>query len=489
MKFVTGLFVTESNTFCPYKTTRDLFDISYGDEIISENAGQDNFLGGVIDSSHELGVQLHPTIAAWAAPYGPVTKDAFDHITNTILQGLDEAGDFDGIVLCLHGGSVAENSLDPEGDLLAKIREKIGSHIPLVCTLDMHSNISQRIIHHANALFGNNENPHLDSYDRGREATHVLYKIVEGDYNPVMVMKKPGLLPPTLYVNPPRSGPLVGIFNQAFEKEKDPKVININISCGFPWCDVPDAGMSVVAVVDNDRILAEKIADEFSHKLWAVRNEFIPQLPTVEEAVERAITAEEGPVILCDVADNPGDGTSEDSTSILQKLIEKGAREVAFALIRDPEAVETCIDAGIGARIDLEIGGTYPEYAGEAVKTSAVVKTITDGVFQTSGPLYGGYEVRLGRTAAIEINGLEVILTERTYGGNDPEIFRKHGIDPSKKKILVLKTFKMHMESNYRPFAKKIIEVDALGQAAIDLKRFTWKNIPRPIYPLDDCFK
>ena len=486
MKFVTGLFVTESNTFCPYKTTRTLFDALYGNEVISENTGQDNFLGGVIDSSHKLGVQLHPTLSAWAAPYGPVTKDVFDHVVDTILQGLDEAGDFDGIILCLHGGSVAETSLDPEGDLLAKIREKIGFKVPIVCTLDMHSNISHKLIDHANALFGNNENPHLDSYDRGFEAAQVLYKIVKGDINPVMVMKKPGLLPPTLYINPPRSGPLVDIFNQAFEKEKDPRVINVNISCGFPWCDVPDAGMSVVAVVDNDRKLAEKIADQFSQKLWAVRKDFIPHLPGVEEAVDRAIAAEEGPVILCDVADNPGDGTSEDSTSILKELIEKGAKEVAFALIRDPEAVKKCIGAGSGAHIDLEIGGKYPKYAGEAVKTSAVVKTITDGVFQTSGPLYGGYQVRLGRSVAVEINGLEIILTEKTYGGNDPEIFRKHRIDPSKKKILVVKTFKMHMEPNYRPFAKEIIEVDALGQAAIDLKRFTWKNIPRPMFPIDD---
>ena len=488
MKFVTGLFVTESNTFCPYKTTKDLFDVSYGNEIISENAGQNNFLGGVVDSAHELGIELHPTICAWAAPYGPVTKDAFDHIMNTIIQGLDEARDFDGVVLCLHGGSVAENSLDPEGDLLARIREKIGFETPIVCTLDMHSNISQRLIDHANAIFGNNENPHLDSYDRGREATHVLYRIVKGDLNPVMVMKKPGILPPTLYVNPPHSGPLVDIFTKAFDKEKDSRIINLNISCGFPWCDVPDAGMSVVAVVDHDRELAEKIADEFSQKLWAVRKDFIPQLPTVEEAVARAITTDKGPVILCDVADNPGDGTSEDSTGILRELIEKKAKNVAFALIRDPEAVNKCIDAGIGAHIDLEIGGKYPTYAGEAVKTSAVVKTITDGVFQTRGPLYGGYEVRLGRTVAVEINGLEIILTERTYGGNDPEIFRKHKIDPSKKKIIVLKTFKMHMEPNYRPFAKEIIEVDALGQAAIDLKRFAWKNIPRPMFPLDDCF-
>ncbi|MFX1256200.1 MAG: M81 family metallopeptidase [Promethearchaeota archaeon] len=486
MKFILGLFVTESNTFCPYKTTKDLFDISYGSEIISENTGYQNFLGGVIAAANELGVQLYPTISAWAAPYGPVTGKMFDHIVNTILQGIGQAGDFDGIVLCLHGGSVAENSTDPEGELITKIREKIGLDIPIVCTLDMHSNISQRLVDHTNALFGNNENPHLDSYARGLEATEVLYKIAKGELNPVMVMKKPGLLPPTLYINPPHSGPLVEIFNQAFEKEKDPRVININISCGFPWCDVPEAGMSIVAVVDKDRELAEQIAETYSQKLWEARNDFIPELPTVKEAVERALNAEEGPVILCDVADNPGDGTAEDSTGILEELIEKGAKDVAFALIRDPEAVEKCIVAGIGNQVDLELGGKFPEYAGEPVNISAVVKTITDGVFQTLGPLYGGYQVRLGRTVAIETNGIDIIVTERTYGANDPEVFRKHGIEPSKKKILVVKTFKMHMEPNYRPFAKEIIEVDALGQAAINLKRFTWKHIPRPMFPIDD---
>ncbi|MFX0207934.1 MAG: M81 family metallopeptidase [Candidatus Hodarchaeota archaeon] len=486
MKFVLGLFITESNTFCPYKTTKDLFDISYGKEIISENTGQENFLGGVIDAANELKVQLYPTISAWAAPYGPITRKMFNHITNTILQELNDAGDFDGIILCLHGGSVAENCMDPEGELLAKIREKIGPQIPIICTLDMHSNISQRLINHSNAIFGNNENPHLDSYDRGFEATHVLFRIVKGDLNPVMVMKKPGLLVPTLYINPPHSGPLVEIFNQVFEKEKNREIINVNISCGFPWCDVPDAGMSVVAIVDNNHGLAEKIADDFSQQLWEIRNEFIPKLPSAEEAIDRAIKAEEGPVILCDVADNPGDGTSEDSTSILRKLIKNNAKNVGFALIRDPEAVEKCILAGIGNSVDLKLGGKFPRYAGEPAEITAVVKSITDGVFQTLGPLYGGYQVRLGQSVAIETNGIEIIVTERTYGANDPEVFRKHGIEPSEKNILVVKTFKMHMEPNYRSFAKEIIEVDTLGQAAIDLKRFNWKNISRPIFPIDN---
>ena len=300
-----------------------------------------------------------------------------------------------------------------------------------------------------------------------------------------MVMKKPGLLPPTLHVNPPRSGPLADIFKQVFEKEKDPNVININISCGFPWCDIPDAGMSVVVIADKNRDLAQKIAVEFSQRLWEVKEQFIPNLLSAEDAVEKAMKADMGPVILCDVADNPGDGTSEDSTGILQELIQKRAKDVAFALICDQEAVEKCVSAGVGSEIELKLGGKFPEYAGEPVSVSGEVKTITNGLFQTKGPLYGGYQVRLGRSVAIETDGIEIIVTERTYGANDPEVFRLHKIEPSEKKILVVKTFKMHMEPNYS-FAKEIIEVDALGQAVIDLKKFTWKNIPRPMFPIDD---
>lgn len=488
MKFAFGGIGLESNTFCPCMTTLEHFRngyLGFGEEIISDHKGSEWFFGGVIDAAHELGVELYPTLAAIASPYGPVDEETFNYLTGELCERLEGAKAIDGVVLCLHGGMVAENSLDPEGDILIRARDIVGHEIPIVCTLDMHCNISQRMVDNADAFFVNNENPHLDSYDRGVEATQVLYRIVRGEVEPVMALKKPGMLPPTLHVNPPHSGPLVDLFNRVFEMEEDPRVINVNIAAGFPWCDVPDAGMSVLTVVHKDVELAEALAEELSQKLWEVRHEFLPSLMSVDEAVERAMRAEEGPVILVDVADNPGDGTTEDSTAILRALIERGAKDVGFALIHDPDAVEKCISTGVGNRVTLDLGCKARMF-GEPVASTGTVKTISDGVFWPLGPLYGGYKQQIGRTVVLERNGVEIIISERTHPPNDPEVFRRHDIEPSRKKILVVKTFKMHMEPNYRSFAKEIIEVDAPGQASPNMKRFKWTRIPRPMFPIDD---
>jgi microcystin degradation protein MlrC len=485
MKFVLGGILHESNTFCPRKTPLYYFDVTKGDDVIKEHAGSKWFLGGVIDAAKELGVDLHPTIAATANPYGVVDGEAYGHLSSELRERIGEAGAFDGVVLCLHGGMVAEGSLDPEGEILQGVRDTVGHETPIVCTLDMHCNVSERMVESADAFFANNENPHFDSYDRGVEATKALYRIVRGEIRPVMALKKPGMLPPTLHVNPPHSGPLVNIFERAFEMEGDPRVINVNIGAGFPWCDTPDAGMSVISVVDGDEGLAEEIAEELSERLWEARQEFIPSLPTVDEAVERAMRAEEGLVILADVADNPGDGTTEDSNGILKALIERDAEDVGMAVMCDPEAVEQCVDAGMGNEVTLDLGCKARLFE-EPITLTVKVRTITDGAFQTHGPLFGGHEVDIGRTVVVEHDSIGIIITGRTHNPTHPEVFRRHGIEPSRKKILVVKTFRMHMEPNYRPFAKDIIEVDAPGQASVNMKSFEWTRIPRPMFPIDD---
>jgi len=454
MKFLIASLLTESNTFCSEKNTLEHFQTIRGQEIIKQIRGtKGSFIAGVINTADKLGVELLPTIVAYANPFGPITKEAFDFFLNGILSHLDNHKDIDGIALCLHGGIVAEHIFDPEGELVLEIRRKVGKKTPIVCTLDMHANISSRLIAIANAIFGNNENPHLDSYERGIEATEVLYKIAKGELEPVMAVEKPGILPPTLYMNPPKSGPLVEIFNEVFEREKDSRIININIAVGFPWADVPHAGMSVIVVADKEKKLAEEIAQEFSEKLWKKRHEFIPKLPSTEEAVEEALSIEGGPVILADVAD---------------------------------KAAKKCIATGVGNEVELKLGGKDSRTSGEPIQLVGKIKTISDGLFVTRGPLYGGAQVDMGRTVVVETHGIEIIITEETCNPVDPEIFRRNGIAPSRKKILVIKTFKMHSEPNYRSFAKKFIEVDALGQATIDLKRLKWKNIPRPLFPLDD---
>lgn len=181
MKFAVGGIGLESNTFCPRFTTLEHFNqgyLGFGKDIITDHKGSDWFIGGFIDEADKLGVDIHPTMVAVANPYGPADKKTFNYLTDELYTRLENITGLDGVVLYLHGGMVAENCADPEGEILSRVREIVGD-IPITCTLDMHCNISEKMVDSCDAFFGNNENPHVDSYERGVEAVHMLYKIAK----------------------------------------------------------------------------------------------------------------------------------------------------------------------------------------------------------------------------------------------------------------------------------------------------------------------
>jgi microcystin degradation protein MlrC len=278
---------------------------------------------------------------------------------------------------------------------------------------------------------------------------------------------------------------MVKIFERAYAMERNPKVINVNVAGGFPFADTPESGFSIVVITDDDQDLADRYAQELSDFAWSLRREFLKPLTPVPDAVRRAIEAKEGPVILADVADNPGGGGSGDGTVVLKTLIDMGAKNVGFALIKDPEAVAKAIEAGVGATITMKVGGKTDNFHGPPVEVTGQVKTITDGVFIHKGPMGTGSKGEIGRSVVLNIDGIDLILAERKMAPNDPEIFRRHGIEPTEKKILVVKS-RGHFRAAYEPFAKEIIEVDAPGVASPNLKQFPYKHVRRPIFPLDD---
>jgi microcystin degradation protein MlrC len=308
--------------------------------------------------------------------------------------------------------------------------------------------------------------------------------MINGKITPAKAMRKPPMLLPTINMRT-TEGPMVKIFDRTFEMEKNPKVINVNVAGGFPYMDTDEAGFSVVVMTNNDMDLAEKYANELADLAWSLRKEFLKPLTPVTTAVERAMNAKSGPIVLADVADNPGGGGSGDGTVILETLIRMRAKDVGFAVIKDPEVVAKAIDAGVGNTISMPVGGKTDKLHGSPVRITGTVKTISDGIFVNKGPMETGSKSHLGKTVLLEVNGIELLVSERKMAPNDPEIFRRHGIEPTEKKILVLKS-RGHFRAGYEPFSKEIIEVDAPGLTSPNLKQFPYKNVRRPIFPLDD---
>ena len=476
----------ETNTFSNVPTDRAQFearDLRYGGEILEVYRDTGTCLGGMIGAAERLGATLVPSIAASASPAGRVTRDIYEHVKHRMLADLERAGRLDGVLLDLHGAMVPEGIDDGEGDIIAAVRAVVGPGVPIAVTLDFHGNLGRDMIGKADLLHGYKTYPHVDMAERGAEATERLAQVVSGRIKPTVAWRKPPLMPPLGRQGTAR-GPMRRLYDLADEMEKDPKVISISLFAGFPYADIPDAGLGIYVVTDDDPALAERLAGQLERVAWEHRHEFIHSALPVTEAVARALAAEGRPIVLADMADNTGGGAAGDGTEILRELLRVGARGATVACVWDAAAVAACVKAGVGARITLEIGGKVDDRHGAPVSVTGTVRTLSDGRFVHRGPMMRGLPGRLGPTAVLDVNDVKVILISYRWQTLDPEMIRFVGIDPLLEKILVVKAT-IHYRAAFEPIAKEIIEVDAPGLSSSNLSRFEYRRIRRPIFPLD----
>jgi microcystin degradation protein MlrC len=472
----------ETNTFSTVMTRLEDYSPRYGAEITEFYGGTRTEIGGFIDVLTRNGAEMIPTIAAGATPSGPVVRPDFQHMVESLTTAIKEAGRVDGVLLSLHGAMVAQGTPEAEGTILKAVRDLVGSDTPLIITLDLHALISGMMVENVDAVFGFDTNPHVDMYERGAEAAEAMLRVLRGELRPVTAFSKVRMMPPTINQRT-TEGPMTKLQARAREMEEDPRVVNACLFPAFPYADVERVGSASVVVTDDDPELAQRLADELGRMFWDLRNEFLKPLTPIPEAVERAIRAPEGPVVLADVADNPGGGAPGDGTEILRELVRQGAKNVGVAIIKDTEAVRRAIDTGVRGTLTMRIGGKTDGFHGEPLEVTGTITTITDGRFiHKAGNV--GVRADVGRTAVIDVDGIEVILTERSHAPNDPEVYRRHGIEPTDKKILVLKS-RGHFRAAYEPFSREVIEVDAPGLTTPNLSWFTYRNVPRPIWPLD----
>ncbi len=478
-----GAFKHETNSFCSSKTDMSDFKVDTfkaADEIIPFFKGVSVELGGMIAGCEEEGLDIIPSIAASAVPGGMVTRETFDTIKDEMLKIVAAVRPLDGILLSLHGAMVVEDSTDGEGEFLGALRKAVGSEIPIICTLDHHANLSKDMLEKATALFAFDSHPHIDQYERGYEAAKTMARQLRGEIIPVMRGKTLPILSPPLQT---AEKPMKDFLALAHEWEEDPHVLSVSIMAGFPRADVPECGCSVIAITNGEEELAQSIVDSIGEAIWDRRNEFAVKLMPVEEAVQRAMSGL-GPVILADISDDPGAGAPGDAIYILRELIKRGAKNVGLAVMIDPETVKQAVVNGVRSSVKVRLGGKQEPLFPEYIETEGIVKTIADGVFVNKGPMGRGLENDIGRMAVIDLNGIEAIVTERRTIPFDPEMFRRMGIEPKEKQILVIKS-SVHFRAAYGPLAREIILVDTPGITAVNFSNVNFKRVQRPMFPLD----
>ncbi|MDQ3655418.1 MAG: M81 family metallopeptidase [Chloroflexota bacterium] len=487
MRFAIGEFAHETNTFCPGFTELDAFKArswSEGGDLIDRHRGVRNDLGGMIEAGERLGIELVPTLATTTQPSATVSRHAYETIRDTLFAHLEAAGELDAICLALHGAGSADGIDDLEGTFLAELRERVGTVIPVVVSLDLHGNTTAAMLEHATALFYCHEYPHIDTYDRGQEIVEIAARIVRGEIHPVKrLVRLPVTIPPSTTF----SGPAMVINERCFHWEETPGVLDCSFTHGFPHTDVPVITTSVLVTTDNDPALAdlaERVANDVVTLLLDTLEEFRQSLPGAEEAMAKALRATSLPVIVAEVSDNPGGGAPGSGTHLLRELLAANEPDTCFGFIWDPATARRAHAAGAGATITVRLGGFSDDLHGAPIEAEAYVKVISDGRFTLTNPMGAGGAVDLGPMARLVIGNVDVIVSSERAQTLDDELFLLHGIDVRRRRIVCLKS-QQYFRGGFQHLAGTMIRTDPPGFTTSNLSSLPYRRIRRPIWPLD----
>jgi len=492
MKIASGGIQHETNTFAATPTSLADFirDSNCGANLDGGSVVFDRFRdtgtihGGYIDGAEAEQFELIPLLCARAQPSGVVEQQCFDDMLNRFLDRLRNVQPVDGVLLDLHGAMVSERHDDAEGAIIAASRDVVGEGIPIVVTLDLHANISARMARMSNVIIGFDTYPHVDMRNRGSEAARLLARIVRGEVVPVQEYRQ---LP--LITLPPMQctlrDPMQSLMRRVNGLEQQPGILTATVSMGFPFADIPDAGVSVLVTSDNDRKLAADGANELAQLLWDLRDDLQPRLTTIEDAIQYVRNhAESGPVIFADGSDNPGGGAPCDGTVALAALMKSGIEGAVVGVLFDPETAAQAHAAGTGSTIRVKLGGKTDTMHGAPIEADACVRELCDGRFVYQGAMMQGVEDHLGPTATLVVGGVEVVVSSVRRQCLDAQMLRVADIDPTKRRLIVLKSA-VHFRADFGPMAAQIFDADTPGIHRPDFSCFEYRMVRSPIYPLD----
>lgn len=486
MRIAIAEFSHETCTFCPDPTTIARLEpyVYRGHAVAERLRGIPTYMNGFMQAIDDAEAELVPLIYVSMAP-GPYTSwlepDCFDKYVGEIVAGLNQAGPLDGVLLALHGAMAVQGILKPEAEIVRRVRQVVGD-TPIMVTLDLHANEDEEIVDAADAVFIIKTYPHVDTQETGYAAAQCLIDTIKGQFTPSQAISKPGIMSASIY-QATDYPPMRLLLDRCSEWEAKDKVRWVGVAPGFAYADVPDVGMSIIAVTDGDQTLAQTITDDISDLAWSLREQFCQPLPNPQEAVAAALELNSQglrPIVLADGADRTGD-----STHVLQQLLAQAAKNFAIPGIADPVAAKHLeATAQVGDTVTVRVGGWASEFSGEPVELTGQIEFMGRPQFTLVGPMGKGRQVQDGLVVRLNLgNNSHVVISERMRGANDSAGLTSVGIDVDSLDMVILKD-RVHHRAFWDSVAKADIKVDAPGIGVADLTTLHYDNIPADIYPL-----
>lgn len=478
MRVFCAFLATETNFFSPVPGDYGSFEregILRGREAIESP----RFLGpGPVAAriADAYGLKVFQSIAAMAAPSAPIVPEAYVRLKSEILGDLETCGPVDVVLLGLHGAMATQTCDDVEGDLLAAIRERVGGEAVIGAVLDPHAHLTEAMRANADILVALKEYPHTDIVEMTERMVELTLAVARGEVRPVMSVFDCRMI---ALCHTTRE-PMLGLVRKIKDIERtDPRVLSISIIHGFPYADVPDLGTKVLVVTNADAARGEALAEEIGRELFSLRGRTAAPTVDVPGAVESVRSSTVFPVVLADVADNAGGGAPSDSTFILDALIEADITKIAVGPIWDPVAIQFCLAAGEGARLNLRVGGKASSLSGRPLDFDVVVRRIARNYSQP----FAGVQSLLGDSVLVSSGDIDIVLVSTRSQCFDRAMFEALGVRLTDKQAIVVKSGQ-HFRASFETLGVPIVYVQAPGVLG-DITALRYARIRRPMWPFD----
>jgi len=476
-------FLHETNTFAPSKADLASFvqgggymPMARGADLMVAGRGINLGIGGAVENGEAAGWNMVPILWCGAIPSAHVTRDAYNLISDEIVAGIAAALPLDGVFLDLHGAMVAEHEDDGEGALIARVRAAVGPDVPIAVALDLHGNITAKMVEAADVLVGFRTYPHVDMAETGRRTAVQLDALMARGAPFASAFRRMDFLIPIAWQSTVME-PAAGIYDQMAALEGG-DVATVSFFPGFPAADFPECGPTVVAY-GTTQAAADAAADSVAADVNRAEPAFAGQTYApdagVAEAMRIAATARK-PVVIADTQDNPGAGGDSNTTGMLRALVRADAKRAALGIIVDPAAAAAAHAAGQGAEIEIALGGFSGIEGDSPFQACFAVETLSDGKFIASGPFYGGAPLDLGPSACLRIGDVRVVVSTHKAQMADQQMYRFVGIEPTEQAILVNKS-SVHFRADFQPIAETILVCTAPGPMPISPASLPWTRL------------
>jgi microcystin degradation protein MlrC len=432
-----------------------------------------------------------PILLAMAEPNGPVEHSFFAAMLQEMRRGLAEAGQLDGVYICAHGAGLTTEEDDPDGVLFAMVREIVGPATPIVATLDLHANVSERMVANLDVFIGYRTNPHLDMRERGREAAGALREML-GGVKPKRALVRLPIVPPTVTMLT-AAGPYAEMIDYGQTRvaaDSSREIMNVSVMGGFAFADTAKNELAVVVTARSSAAAARALALDIATQGWARRARFEPKLTGLDDAVGLARAAGSDaahpPLAFADVADNPGGGGRGNTTFLLEAFHRSGITGALLGVFHDPALAAEAHERGVGAKFEARFNRSGPDGFSQPYAARATVLALSDGACRGRRGIFAGSDMRLGPSCALDLGDIVVVVISLRTQCADPIFFEMFGLDIAKARVVIVKS-RGHFRGGFDEFFRheQIVEVDLPGLTSPMLGRFDWTRLPRPVVPLD----